>query len=148
MAIKDTTKKPFVSDNDENIFIGIDLPFRLDDGVSGWFASTETTMEAIKNNIRMLMGTKKGERYLQPDLGMSFHRFLFEHITDDTLIAIENDIVETFSRWLPFVQIKDIIIEPDTPSDSVGKHKLIIQLVFSILQDPTRLESVTVNIGE
>ncbi len=148
MAVKDTSKKPFIVDNDENIFIGIDLPFRKSDGVTGWFESSETTIQAIKNNIRMLMGTKKGERYLQPDLGMSFHRFLFEQITDDTLIAIENDIVDTFNKWLPFVQIKDIVIEPDTPFDAVGKHKLIIKLIFNILQDPNRLESVTVHVGE
>ena len=58
MAIKDTTRKPFIEDNDENIFIGIDLPFRRSDGKEGYFASTTTTIEAVKNNIRNLVRTK------------------------------------------------------------------------------------------
>ena len=40
MAIKDTTRKPYIEDNDENIFIGIDLPFRKSNGIEGYFAST------------------------------------------------------------------------------------------------------------
>ena len=51
MAIKDTTKKPFINDRDENIFIGLDLPIRRGDGVEGYFASTSTTIESVKNNI-------------------------------------------------------------------------------------------------
>ena len=48
MAIKDTYKKPFIEDRDNNIFIGIDLPFRKSDGIEGWFASTTTTIEAVR----------------------------------------------------------------------------------------------------
>ena len=69
MAIKDLSKKPFVEDRDNNVFIGIDLPFRKSDGVEGWFASTKTTIEAVKNNIKNLLSTHKGERYLQPNIG-------------------------------------------------------------------------------
>ena len=33
MAIKDLSKKPFIEDRDDNVFIGIDLPFRKSDGI-------------------------------------------------------------------------------------------------------------------
>ena len=71
MAIKDTSKKPFVEDRDSNIFIGIDLPFRKSDGSEGWFASTSTTIDAVKNNIRNLLMTHSGERLMQPNLGLN-----------------------------------------------------------------------------
>ena len=57
MAIKDTTKKPYIVDDDSNIKVGIDLPIRRDDLKDGWFASTTTTIEAVKNNIRNLLST-------------------------------------------------------------------------------------------
>ena len=50
MAILDTSKKPYIIDRDERISIGIDLPFRKSDGIGGWFATTSTTIEAIKNS--------------------------------------------------------------------------------------------------
>ena len=52
MAIKDLSRKPFIEDNDTNVKIGIDLPIRRDDTSGGYFASTSTTIEAVKNNIR------------------------------------------------------------------------------------------------
>ena len=70
MAIKDTSRKPFIEDNDTRIKIGIDLPIRRGDEKDGWFASTDTTIEAVKNNIRNLLQTEEGERFFQPNLGI------------------------------------------------------------------------------
>ena len=66
MAIKDKSRKPYILDNDSNVKIGIDLPIRRDSGEDGFFASTSTTIEAVKNNIRNLLQTNQGERLFQP----------------------------------------------------------------------------------
>ena len=147
MGIIDLNKKPYVSDRDESVFIGIDLPFRKSYGSEGYFASTSTTIEAVKNNIRLLLQTEQGERILQPNLGMNLRRFLFEQFTPETLIAIETDIVDTFGRWLPFVEIQDIKISMDD-NDTIGKNQLSIYMEFNITQDPNTLESIQVEIGE
>ena len=81
MAIKDTSRKPFIQDNDTNVKVGIDLPIRRGDELDGFFASTSTTIESVKNNIRNLLNTNEGERFFQPNLGMNLRRLLFEHIT-------------------------------------------------------------------
>ena len=60
MAIKDINRKPFIEDNDSNIYIGIDLPIRKSEGKEGYFASTKTTIEAVKNNISNLIQTDLG----------------------------------------------------------------------------------------
>ena len=52
MAIRDTTKKPYIEDRDSNIFVGIDYPFHKSNGVEGWFASTDTTIKAVKNDLK------------------------------------------------------------------------------------------------
>ena len=148
MAIKDITKKPFIEDRDDNVFIGIDLPFRKSNGSEGWFASTTTTIEAVKNNIKNLLSTHKGERYMQPNIGLNLRKFLFEQFTDELRLQIENDILDTFNFWLPFVQVKDLQIKMSSPSDSVNTNKMIINVVFNITRDPNTLESVQVEIGE
>ena len=149
MAIKDTSKKPFIEDRDNNVFIGIDLPFRKSDGIEGWFASTTTTIESVKNNIRNLLSTHKGERYMQPNIGLNLRKFLFEQFTDELRLQIENDILDTLDFWLPFIQVKDLKIEmSDATAGSVNNNKLIISVVFNITRDPNTLESVQVEIGE
>ena len=148
MAIKDIAKKPFIEDRNDNIFIGIDLPFRKSDGVEGWFAATTTTIKAVKSNIKNLLSTHKGERYMQPNMGLNLRKFLFEQFTDELRLQIENDILDTFNFWLPFVQVKDLQIKMSSPSDSVNTNKMIINVVFNITRDPNTLESVQVEIGE
>ena len=147
MAIRDTTKKPFIEDRDSNIFIGIDYPFRKSNGVEGYFTSTNTTIEAVKNNIKMLLNTHKGERLMQPRLGTRLKRFLFEQFTEDTIIAVQNEIIDTFKRWLPFVEIREINVSMDELS-AIGKNKMTISILFNITRDPNTLESVRVEIGE
>ena len=149
MAIKDISKKPFIEDRDDNVFIGIDLPFRKSDGIEGWFASTTTTIKSVKNNIRNLLSTHKGERYLQPNIGLNLRKFLFEQFTDELRLQIENDILDTFEFWLPFIQVKDLKVQmSDATAGSVNNNKLIISVVFNITRDPNTLESVQVEIGD
>ena len=147
MAIRDTTKKPFTEDRNSNIFIGIDYPFRKSDGIEGYFTSTSTTIKAVKNNIKMLLNIHKGERLMQPNLGTGLRRFLFEQFTEDTIIAVQNEIIDIFNRWLPFVEIKELDVSMNE-SDAVGKNKMTIFILFNIIRDPNSIESVEVEIGE
>ena len=112
MAIPNQNVKRFIEDVDTRVSVGLDLPLGIQPGTSdGMFATTKTTVDAIKNDIRLLLMTQKGERVMQPNLGINLRRFLFEPITENTAVEIENDIVQTFSYWLPFVQIRDIQID-------------------------------------
>ena len=148
MAIKDLSKKPFIEDRDDNVFIGIDLPFRKSDGIEGWFASTTTTITAVKNNIRNLLSTHKGERFMQPNIGLNLRKFQFEQFTDELRLQIENDILDTFEFWLPFVQVRDLEVQmSEVTAGGVNNNKLIISVVFNIKRDPNTLESVQVEIG-
>ena len=148
MAIKDTSKKPFIEDRDNNVFIGIDLPFRKSDGIEGWFASTTTTIEAVKNNIRNLLSTHKGERYMQPNIGLNLRKFLFEQFTDELRLQIENDVLDTLDFWLPFIQVKNLEVQMSSANDGTGKNTLMINVLFNITRDPNTLESVQVEIGD
>jgi|7_EtaG_2_1085326.scaffolds.fasta_scaffold00521_25 phage baseplate assembly protein W len=148
MAIKDTTRKPYIVDNDSNVFVGIDLPFRRSLNKEGWFASTSTTIESVKNNIRNLLNTHQGERLMQPTLGLNLRRYLFEQITEDTYISIQDEIFNSFKFWLPFVEIKDIEIITNEMDSTVEPNKLVIKILFNILQDPNTLTSVQVVISD
>ena len=148
MAIRDTSRKPYIEDNDTNVKIGIDLPIRRGEGVDGFFASTLTTIDAVKNNIKNLLSTHKGERFMQPNIGLNLRKFLFEQFTDELRLQIENDVLDTFDFWLPFIQIKDLQVQMSDSLDSIGKNKLTINVVFNITRDPNTLESVQVEIGE
>tara|TARA_Y100000310_G_C20507972_1_gene727366 strand:+ start:318 stop:749 length:432 start_codon:yes stop_codon:yes gene_type:complete len=143
VAFRDTTIKPFIQDRDENVFIGIDYPFHKSNGIEGWFKSTSTTIESVKNNIKLLLRTERGERLMQPNLGVALKRFLFQQIDSDTIIAIQNEIIDTMSFWLPFVEIQDIKVSTDDSRNTIN-----VNIIFNIVRDPNTLRSVEVEIGE
>ena len=147
MAIKDTSRKPYIEDNDTNIFIGLDLPIRKSDGKEGFFASTSTTIEAVKNNIKNLLSTDQGERLMQPKLGINLKKYLFDQVTDETIFTIQNEIFDTFKFWLPFVIINDMQIKTSDDDRTIDTNTLSINIIFSIKQDPNTLDSVQVTIA-
>ena len=141
MAIPDRRVKRFIEDRDTRVSVGLDLPIARQPGdQGGYFATTKTTIDSIKNDIRLLLTTERGERLFQPFLGMNIRRFLFEQITDDTAIEIENDIVDTFQTWLPFVELRDI----DVDLGDQDRNTIKINITFNIRNAPTELQSVGV----
>ena len=145
MAIRDTSRKPYIQDNDNKVKIGIDLPIRRDDGLDGFFATTSTTIEAVKNNIRNLLQTNEGERFFQPNLGLNLRQLLFEHVTDENLVGIQNNILDKFEFWLPFVEVRDIQVLTNSNNQSIGVNEIRVKILFNIKQDPTTLDSVTLS---
>ena len=143
MPILDRRKDRFVEDQDTRVSVGIDFPFARVPNQDGYFKTTKTTVESIKNNIKLLLQTQQGERVFQPSLGMNLKQFLFEQITEDTSIQIENDIVDVFETWLPFVELRDIQIN----TDNQDRNQIDINIVFNIKRAPSSLESVQVTLG-
>ena len=97
------------------------------------------TATPIKNNIKLLLQTNQGERMFQPNLGMNLKNLLFEPMTEDLTIQIENNIVDVFERWLPFVELRNIDIEN---KNELSQTKINIE--FNIRRAPNSLESVQV----
>jgi phage baseplate assembly protein W len=143
MAVKDTSRKPYIQDNDTNVKVGIDLPIRRGDGLDGFFATTSTTIEAVKNNIRNLLQTNEGERFFQPNLGLPLRRLLFEHITEENLIGVQDAVLDKMEFWLPFVEVRDIQVSSSEENTSIGVNEIRIKILFNIKQDPNTLDSVT-----
>ena len=140
MPILDRRTNQFIEDQYTRVSVGIDFPIARVGNGDGYFKTTKTTVESIKNNIRLLLQTEQGERVFQPTLGMNLKRLLFEQITEDTTIEIENNIVDVFERWLPFVDLRDIQINTDN-------NQVNVNITFSIKRASTSLESVNVTLG-
>ena len=139
MAILDRRKDRFVEDQDKRVSVGIEFPFARVGGGDGYFQTTKTTVESIKNNIRLLLQTNRGERMFQPNLGMDLRSLIFEPLTEDITIQIENNIVDVFSRWLPFVDLRNIQVDRKDDLNQVN-----INIDFNIKRAPNSLESVQV----
>ena len=139
MPILDKRANQFIEDTDTRVSVGIDFPFGLASNGDGYFKTTKTTIESVKTNIKLLLQTNQGERLFQPNLGVNLRQLLFEQMTEDLQIQIENNIVDVFERWLPFVNLTNINVER---RDDVSQTNINIE--FNIRRTPNSLESVQV----
>jgi phage baseplate assembly protein W len=149
MAVIDTNKmsKPYVKDRDNNVNIGIDMPFRTSESGEGWGASTKQTMDAVANNLKNLVSTEMGERVYQPNLGVALRKFLFEPFSEDVIDGATTAIYEAVSYWLPFVNIDNIDIKMSENNTGDFKSVMNVKIVFSLKKDPNTHESIQVTIG-
>ena len=106
--------------------LAIKLPLTRDD-VDG-FRTIKSFKKLIKQNLKMLILTNKGERVMIPDYGVGINRFLFENYSNSTFAKIETEILEQVSVYMPIVSITELQFLPvrDNPNSIVAK------IVYSI----------------
>ena len=124
-------------DRDDDIYVGIRFP--LDHSPEGFFYKTKTIREQVKSNIRNLLLTEKGERVFQPNFGSNLKSLLFEQITPISLENVENDIRESLSTWLPYVNVNDLVVV----QDSANSNKVLTSLEYSTTLEPESLDTIT-----
>ena len=131
MAHKERRIDPL--DLEANIAVGVALPLANPKG--GGFALNYTTLEQAKTNLRSLLKTNRGERYMQPLFGADLMSALFEPNTDDLIERLRDKINEAVAQWLPYVSIKTFEISRE-------EHTINLNLNFIINDnewDPTSI---------
>lgn len=94
--------------------------------------------DSIKESIKNLILTDRGERLFQPNLGCDIRKILFENITPDTIIIAREMIANTLKAYEPRAAVIGIDIRALTDLSTV-----IITVVFNVIN---KEEPVTLNI--
>jgi hypothetical protein len=110
-------------DLNPNVAVGVNLPFN---GPSV-FTPNYLTSQAVKNNLINYFLTNPGEYPLNPTFGGGLRAFLFDQITEGTLIGLESKITSNISLVFPNVIISSLEILQDPDNNT-----LTVQLKYSI----------------
>jgi phage baseplate assembly protein W len=77
---------------------------------------------------------------MQPEFGSGLQEVLFEPADDEIATKIEDTIVSTISKWLPYVTIQQINV--DTKNELKDKNEVDVSIKFTV-GNSTNLESIT-----
>jgi uncharacterized protein len=124
-------------DRNDDIFVGIEFP--LDHSVQGFFRKTKTIRQQVKSNIRNLLLTEKGERLFQPNFGSNLKSLLFEQITSESLLNVENSIREAITTWLPYVILNNVLVIQDDRNPNL----VLTSVEYSTKLEPNALDTIT-----
>jgi phage baseplate assembly protein W len=73
--------------------------------------------EKIKQSIRIILGTAKGERVMRPDFGCDIHDFAFSVINTSTLTLMKSAVKEALILWEPRIDVLSIRASTDRLAD-------------------------------
>ena len=93
------------------MFQAIAYPFRR--GPNGQFPLVVEDADAIKDHIRALILTTRGERVMRPSLGTRSLDFVFENNNKALEDAIRYDLAQTLARYESRITVVSISVLPD-----------------------------------
>ena len=139
------TPGPVASKFDDSVAVGIDLPF-VPDG-QGHFKRNFSQIKQARANLVNLLLTRAGERLNHPSFGSTLWNILFEPNNTEILREdIENSIFNAVDAWLPYILIRDIVIN-ETPDD-IDRNILKLLIKFSLRDDLENFEEVFISVNE
>lgn len=101
--------------------------------------SAQTNVDAIKQSIKSLLLTNKGERLFDPSIGSKIQAILFENFTPQTISVCKTYITQTILNYEPRAELLDVNITP-WPDNNL----LVARIVFGVIniEDPVTLDVV------
>lgn len=112
----------------ENAFLGAGWKFPPEvDEVTGRI-KLSSYEEDIQESIKIIIGTSKGERIMNPDFGCSIKKFMFENFTYTVASDMENCIKDALVQWEP--RITDIKV--NAVQDSMDNYKVNINISYVV----------------
>jgi phage baseplate assembly protein W len=118
-------------------FLGKGWRFPVQVDASGSIALSEFE-EDVRESIRLVLLTGKGERVMRPGFGAGLHDFVFEVMSSTTLGALQAAVHNALTEWEPRIQVLGVQVKPD--SGEVGR--LLVDLDYRVRATNSRFNLV------
>jgi phage baseplate assembly protein W len=92
------------------------------------FVATAEYEEDIRQSIRIILETAKGERVMRPNFGCGIHDLVFEAIDSTALQRIRSEIEDALRRFEARVDVLEVIVDEDATSEG----KLLVELEYRV----------------
>jgi phage baseplate assembly protein W len=113
-------------------FINIKFPLVDDVEKNKAFQMNSVTKEALSSNLILLLLTKKGERYYEPNYGTNLIQYIFEPKDTLTITEIEAELKDTVKTFIPEVTISNVEIfnQFDDNGIEIKENELRVHIDF------------------
>jgi len=137
--VVDTTNT--ISISNKQIGLGV----RLSNNVT-CFDTIYDIAEQAKENLKSLLLTRVGERYMLPNFGTELLSILFEPSVDLLNLDIQEILTPNISYWLPYIEVDSIDVK-SAQSNADLNNEIEILILYSVLNSTFKTESLTLAIN-
>lgn len=118
-------------------FLGKGWKYPVRVGSDGRIAMSQYE-EDIKEAIRIILGTSKGERVMRPDFGCGIHELVFAPINTATMSLVENTVREALTTWEPRIELLKVEVSPEAAEEG----KLLVSIDYRVRATNVRFNLV------
>lgn len=111
-------------------FLGNGLNFPLKTDARGHLALA-TGSQDIEQSIRIILGTRPGERVMRPTFGCRAHELLFEPRSASTISLMQEYVMQALRMWEPRIEVMsvNVIADEANPSALLAEITYVIKSV-------------------
>lgn len=102
------------------------FPVQIDPATGGIAVSEYET--DIRQSIRIILGTSRGERVMRPDFGCGIHDLVFEVVDVSTLTRVETSVREAMAKFEARIEVLRVFVDP---RDAAEGH-LTVELEYRV----------------
>lgn len=84
--------------------------------------------DSIKNSIKNLLLTDKGERLFNPNIGSNIRKILFEPISIATEVSLREYILDVVGKYEPRIELHQVLVSPN-----IDENAYTINMVYSLI---------------
>ena len=95
-------------------FLGIGWAYPTTSSATG-DVETAAYEEDIRQAVRIILGTARGERVMRPDFGAGLDRLAFEPINTTTMSLVQHYAEEALVIWEPRIDSVAVAVSADAP---------------------------------
>ena len=121
------------------------LEFPLGSTSNGGFFSKKTGVSMIKDSVKQLLQTERGERLMLPNFGCNLRKYLFQPLDESTFESIKREIQISFSKYIVGARISKLAVFPLGAVGPAGGNSL--KVVLSLKLDSADLETFDVEVN-
>jgi phage baseplate assembly protein W len=111
--------------------IGILTPVSFAQSGGTLFSMSFDVKEQVRDNLKNLLLTNRGERLMLTDFGADLMPLAFEYSNEDIVTAAISRISTAVSKYMPFIDLENFEtrVEPSSNGNSVG---VVVRVTYSI----------------
>lgn len=84
----------------------------------------------VRQAIRLILSTNRGERVMRPDFGAGLNALLFEPMSTTTLSLAQHYTERALTEWEPRIDVLDVRVKIDQDNPALGR--LLIEIDYRI----------------
>jgi len=74
-------------------------------------ARLESGADKVRQSIRLILSTRRGERVMRPDFGAGLEDFLFEPLNTTTTALVRHRVETALVLWEPRIDVTEVLVE-------------------------------------